>query len=115
MNNARVASKPFERGVERVARHVDPNADAFLYIGSGRVPPWFTNVDALLAAQRAGVPAVKLYTSRIPKGYQPMIKKVARNPAELRRIERNLDAWIRANGRDPERVQRIYESQLRAD
>jgi hypothetical protein len=104
--------QPFERGVERVAQQVDRNADAFLYIGSGRVPPWFTNVDALLAAQRAGIPTVNLYTSRIPKGYEPMIKKTARTPAERRRIERNLDAWIRSNGRDPERVQRIYENEL---
>jgi hypothetical protein len=111
------AKEPFERGVARLVESIDPQSEAFLYVGAGLVPAWFTDVDAILAAQRAGVPAINMYSGRSPKGYR-LYRNVATNPEMLQRIERDLDQWIQLNGLDPNRVQLIEQEEiwgLRAD
>jgi hypothetical protein len=102
-----------ERAVERIVANIDPRAEAFFYVGIGQVPPWFSNVEALLAAQRSGVPTINFYSGRSPKGY-PLHRKIAPNPEMLRRVRQDLDQWIQAQGLDRDRVQLIEEGEIRA-
>jgi len=96
--------------VDRIAGQVDPQAEAFFYVATGRVPHWYSQVDAILAAQQAGVPTINSYAARLPEGYRRLLHPhVAGRPRQLRRVLRMLDQWIEMHGLDPERVQLIVE------
>jgi hypothetical protein len=71
-----------------------------------------SRIDAILAAQQVGVPTINMFSGKYPIAYQEMKRSVARNPAEMRIIQSNLDAWIQQNGLDPDRVQLIDEHDL---
>jgi hypothetical protein len=102
----------YEEIVQRIVDDVDPSADAFFYTGAGVSPDWVTHVDAVLAAQRVGVPTINMYTGRYPVHWQPLEKNAARGPRERSRIERDLAAWIEYNGLDPDRIQQIDQYTL---
>ena len=103
--------EPYERAVARIVENIDPQADAFFYVGAGLVPAWFSNIDAILAAQRTGVPTINMYSGRLPQNYR-LHHSVARNLEMLQRIRRDLDDWIRAKGLDRDRVQLIDQSEI---
>lgn len=106
-------NRPYEQVVARIAEHVDPNADAFFYIGAGRVPSWFSQIDGLLASQRSGVPTVNMYSSRTPDGFETLMhNSVARNPRMLRGVERDLAGWLALHEIESDRVQRIVQYQI---
>jgi hypothetical protein len=101
------AKAGYEEVVRRIADEVDPEADAFFYMGAGNVPAWVSQIDALLAAQQVGVPAVNMYTGRYPQHWQPLADNTNLDRASRARIERHLIAWLESNGHDPGEVQRI--------
>lgn len=102
--------QPYEFVVDRIAGQVDPQAEAFFYVATGRVPHWYSQVDAILAAQQAGVPTINSYAARLPEGYRRLLHPhVAGRPRQLRRVLRMLDQWIEMHDLDPEQVQLIVE------
>lgn len=104
--------QPYERVVDRIAERIDPNADAFFYVATGRVPHWYSQVDAILAAQQAGVPTINSYAARLPVGYRRLLQPhVADQPERLERVMEMLDQWIEMKDLDAERVQLIVEDE----
>lgn len=110
--------EPYQRVVQQIADNVDPEAEAFYYIGAGLTPHWFSQIDAIAASQLAGVPTINMYAARTPKDYAELkLLSLAKNPAMVNEIGLKLDKWIQAKGIDPDRVQRIvqYEFYLARD
>lgn len=106
------SKQPYELVVDRIAGQVDPQAEAFFYVATGRVPHWYSQVDAILAAQQAGVPTLNSYAARLPEGYQRLLHPhVADRPKKLRRVLTMLDQWIEMHDLDAERVQLIIEDE----
>ena len=103
---------PYERVVDTLVDNVDPNAEAFFYVGAGLVPYWYGHIDAMLAAQRAGVPTINMFSGKYPSGQSELHRNVATDAATQRRVERRLDTWIRQNELDPARIQVIYQGEI---
>lgn len=102
--------EPYEFAVQQIADHVDPDAQAFYYVGAGLVPSWFNHIDAIQASQRVGVPTINMYAARMPKDYVQLNGLVvAKNPAMLRDVDRELENWIKTTGLDADRVQRLVQ------
>ena len=56
---------------------------------------------------------INMYAARTPIGFERLMhRSVAKNPATLRQVERELDAWIETMGLDADRVQRIVQYEL---
>ena len=66
----------------------------------------------MLAAQRAGVPTINMFSGKYPSGQSELHRNVATDAAMRRRVEDKLDAWIRQNHLDPARIQVIYQSEI---
>ena len=102
--------EPYQRVVQQIADNVDPEAEAFYYIGAGLTPHWFSQIDAILASQLSGVPTINMYAARTPKDYADLeLLSLARNPAMVSEVGVKLEKWIQAKGIDPGRVQRIVQ------
>ena len=102
--------QPYQRVVQQIADRVDPEAEAFYYIGGGFTPIWFSEIDAIQASQLTGVPTINMYAARTPKDYaQFKLRSLAKNPAMVSQVGLQLDKWIEAKGLDPNRVQQIVQ------
>ena len=104
--------EPYEQVVAKIVENVDPDAEAFYYVGAGLVPHWYSHIDAILAAQRVGIPTVNMFSGQYPRSYDDLRRNVARDAATRQQLDRNLDAWIRQNHLDPERVQMIDQAEI---
>jgi hypothetical protein len=104
--------EPYEWIVEEIVDEIDPNAEAFFYVGAGGSPHWYSQIDALLASQRTGVPTINMYSGQYPSVFLKLLQNVARSPQEMQRIRARLDRWIAENDLDPERVQLIDQHAL---
>ena len=99
--------------VARIVENVDPRAQAFFYVGSGYLPPWYGQIAAVQASQRTGVPTINLYTGRTPTGAERLLaKSVASGPAALPEVRSELAAWVDERGLDADRVQTLVEYEL---
>ena len=104
--------EPYEDVVDKIVENVDPDAEAFYYVGAGVVPSWYSHIDAILAAQRAGVPTVNMFSGKYPSAYEDLRDNVATNAAMRQRIDRGLDHWIQRQGLSPDRIQRIDQTEI---
>ena len=107
----RFSRAPYERVVASIAEGVDPNAEAFYYVGAGLVPFWYGQIDAMLAAQRAGVPTVNMFSGRYPAGYSVLHRNVAVDTLTQRQVEQTVNEWLEQNHIDPDRVQLIFQAE----
>jgi hypothetical protein len=102
---------PYERVVASIAKEVDPNAEAFYYVGAGLVPFWYGQIDAMLAAQRAGVPTLNMFSGRYPPGHSVLHRNIAADTLTQRRVEQAVNGWLEQNHIDPDRVQLIFQAE----
>ncbi|MEE3332615.1 MAG: hypothetical protein VX246_17235 [Myxococcota bacterium] len=105
---------PYDRVVSNIIAEIQPDAEAFYYVGAGLVPSWYSQIDAILAAQRSGVPTVNMYSGRYPTSAAPLSHNISRDPRRLAQLSAALARWAREHELDPARIQLIDQNEIRA-
>jgi hypothetical protein len=94
--------------VERLAATIPRDCTAFVYTPPpDGWPAWRSHIDAMWAAQLAGVPTLNGYSGNVPPGWK-LEECQVRGPADQARLDDAVDAWIH-RGSVPGRVCRLPE------
>lgn len=103
------AGASYDRGIyqsriDLISAQIHPNCEAFLVSEvAPNGPAWPSQLDAMWASIRQGVPSLTGHSGRVPDNRainNPMI----REPADVQRIEASLYDWCGKNGIDRSRV-----------
>ncbi|MEM7052013.1 MAG: hypothetical protein AAF604_20260 [Acidobacteriota bacterium] len=93
--------------VATMAEQVDPDFPAFLVSQrGGGSPGWLLSIDAMWAAEAAGVPTVNGYSGRFPAGWSRTLGDPKSGTRPVRQeLRMTLARWLEDHGADPWDVQ----------
>jgi hypothetical protein len=95
---------------QALAARVDPNADAFLYVGFDPQADWVQQqLDAMWAQQICGIRTVNVYSGSLPPGYPFLAERVAQGQADSDWVLPAFRKW----SSDPENKLQVQVIQAR--